>query len=586
MNTPRHCCRALGAPLVTLVALGVTSALPLPAHAGAAYQKRASFAETMVATRERSAGASPEELGRLTVPFMNDFPVEYDWFSQDFIRPDPKSIRDERQRMAARLELQGAGKGGRVQVSKNLVRYMASDRDAALELGLIEKVTKELGSKGYSLKSKARKLRSKRTKVTDPAWLDLYVEACRARREKRMAIVEKSAQRVLFIKRRTIRPSFFAYTEGQSDAQWECHYHPGSSLCLWQTSNGKETVRTLIDSPDGMIRDLDVSWDGKRALFAWKKGRNPKNDDYHLYEMNTSTGKVRQLTQGKGVADFEGRYLPNGDILFNSSRCVETVDCWKTVISNLYTCDKDGKYLRRLGFDQVHTVYPSVLEDGNVIYTRWDYNDRSQMPPQPLFIMNPDGTGQTEYYGNNSYFPTTINHARGIPGTKKLLVVLHGHHTWQAGKLAIIDNKKGRQEGAGIDFVSPRRDIKKKYMDHYGQDEELFRHPWPLSETEYIVAMTPDRQARHSPNRFGLYLMDIDGNRELLHYDTKISSSHPTVLAPRKRPHQRVSTVDYSKDYGTYVMQDVYVGPGLKGIPRGTVKKLRVVGLDFRAAWI
>jgi hypothetical protein len=302
--------------------------------------------------------------------------------------------------------------------------------------------------------------------------------------------------------------------------------------------------------------------------------------------MNASTGKVRQLTQGKGVADFEGRYLPNGDILFNSSRCVEQVDCWKVEVSNLYTCDKDGKYLRRLGFDQVHTVYPSVLDDGNVIYTRWDYNDRGQTPPQPLFTMGPDGTGQTEYYGNNSYFPTTINHARGIPGTKKVLAVLHGHHTWQAGKLAIIDNKRGRQEGNGVEFVAPRRDIKKKYIDCYGQEEELFRHPWPLNEEEYIVAMSPDRQARHSPNRFGLYYMDIDGNRELLHYDTNVSCAHPIVLAPRKRPHQRVSTVDYSKDYGTYVMQDVYVGPGLKGIPRGTVKKLRVVALEFRAAWI
>ena len=77
-------------------------------------------------------------------------------------------------------------------------------------------------------------------------------------------------------------------------------------------------------------------------------------------------------------------------------------------MSNLYTCDRDGRFLRRLGFDQVHTNYPTVLPDGRIIYTRWEYNDRGQMFPQGLFQMNPDGTGQTEYYGNNSWFPTSL----------------------------------------------------------------------------------------------------------------------------------------------------------------------------------
>ena len=54
-----------------------------------------------------------------------------------------------------------------------------------------------------------------------------------------------------------------------------------------------------------------------------------------------------------------------------------------------------------------------------MLYTRWEYNDRGQIFPQALFQMNPDGTGQTEFYGNNSWFPTTILHARGIPGTQQ-----------------------------------------------------------------------------------------------------------------------------------------------------------------------
>ena len=129
--------------------------------------------------------------------------------------------------------------------------------------------------------------------------------------------------------------------------------------------------------PDGVLRDPDVSYDGRRVLFAWKKSLD--EDDYHLYEFDVATGRVRQLTSGLGFADYEGVYAPNGQIIFNSTRCVQTVDCWWTEVSNLYTCDGDGRYLRRLGFDQVHTNYPTVMPDGRILYTRWEYSDRGQM---------------------------------------------------------------------------------------------------------------------------------------------------------------------------------------------------------------
>jgi Tol biopolymer transport system component len=73
-----------------------------------------------------------------------------------------------------------------------------------------------------------------------------------------------------------------------------------------------------------MWYQLDVSFDGKRALFAWKKGPNITDDDYHLYEMDLATKKSRQITSDKGVADYEARYLPSGDIIFASSRCTQT----------------------------------------------------------------------------------------------------------------------------------------------------------------------------------------------------------------------------------------------------------------------
>jgi hypothetical protein len=87
-------------------------------------------------------------------------------------------------------------------------------------------------------------------------------------------------RRVVFAKHFNMGGSHYAYTEGQSDAQHERHFYPGSALCLMELDGPFATIRTLIDDPDGVIRNPDVSYDGSRILFAWKK--SDREDDYHL----------------------------------------------------------------------------------------------------------------------------------------------------------------------------------------------------------------------------------------------------------------------------------------------------------------
>jgi len=474
---------------------------------------------------------------------MKKFPYQTDWF-----------LQDNRNDMKAWLNQKG---------------------DALIEQKLITDLLK------YDPKAKPafNKLKQDNLPTSDVRWLQLYSKLCEARRFNRLEKYIKTKKSIVFTKQHNFVKSFYAYTEGQSDAQGERHFRPDSELCMFRLDSLYGKQRTLLKDPKGRLRDPDVSYDGKRVLFSWKK--SDREDDYHLYEMDLKSRKVRQLTKGLGFADYEGIYLPDGDILFNSTRCVTTVDCWITEVSNLYKCDKNGNYMRRLGFDQVHTNYPKVLNDGRIIYTRWDYNDRGQTYPQPLFQMNADGTQQTEYYGNNSWFPTSLLHTRAIPGSSKVMSIASGHHTNQQGKLCIINTAEGRQEGKGIEFIAPVREQKPERVDAWGQYGDQFCYPLPVNEKEFLVSYAP--LAYHKfRGLWRIYWMDKDGNREILVTDDNYSSTQPMWLGTRKRPPLRPSQVDYRKNYGRYYVQDVYYGPAMEGVKRGTIKELRVVELIYK----
>lgn len=530
---------------------------------GTAYIRKDSWTATMIATRESLAAAQgtveskSAEAARIWTQMEYDFPVEWDWVAQD-----------------------------------HGIHFAAWFADASqhlvMERQMIEHVLAEIKNGSQSLRSEWKQISEHKNPSNRAQGLEFYAKLCEIRRGERLKTVLVQAPRMVFLKHHTILPSFFAYTEGQSDAQNERHFLPNSEVCLLEMNGLRARIQTLLKDPNGAIRDPAVSYDAKRLLFAWKKSLN--EDDYHLYEMDLESSRTRQITSGLGFADYEPCYLPNDDIVFASTRCVQTVDCWWTEVSNLYTCDADGKFLRRLGFDQVHTLHPSVTDDGRILYTRWDYNDRGQIFPQGLFQMNFDGTGQSEFYGNNSWFPTTIGHARAIPGTTKAIAIFMGHHTPQAGKLGLLDPSSGRQENTGAQLIAPPRETPALHIDQYGQEGELFQYPYPLNEREFLVTYAPKGWENNSHGQrfahFSIYYMNLEGRRELLASDATLPCSQPVPVMPRQRPALRPSTVDYTKNQGVCYVQDIYAGPGLKGVPRGTIKRLRVVALEYRPAGI
>ena len=574
----RFSCSAFAGLIAGVVLLGTPSRAATATEGSAAEWVAALHAAKaqvgQLSGRQRAAAAR-EAWRRLE----RRFPLAGDWMLQD--APDEP--------LWAHVAAGGrAGWRSQEELIGDTLSRLLGEANASRWIRMTERVLAELGGDGEPL---ARELTALDRHTNETALAALYLRACEARRAKRLApLLARGREGIVFARHYNMGGSHYAYTEGLSDAQAERHFRPGSSLCLLRMEGTHGVVETLLDAPDGVIRDVDASWDGATILFSWKK--SDRQDDYSLYTMDMTTRKITPVTGDLGHADYEGVILPDGDIVFNSTRCVQIVDCWWTEVSNLYTCGPDGRYLRQISFDQVHTNYPTVTEDGRVLYTRWDYNDRGQLFPQGLFQMYPDGTAQMEFYGNTSWFPTTILHARGIPGTQKVLAVFTGHHSLQAGKLGVLDPALGRQENRGAKLVAPVRDTPAERIDAYGQEGDLFMYPWPLDERHFLVSYAPrgweDRDEGRYRTVFGLYFMDMDGRRELLDIDTEkgISAGRMAPLAARPRPRIRPGAVDYRKNTGVYYVQDVYEGPGLEGVPRGTVRSLRVVALEFRAAGI
>ena len=394
----------------------------------------------------------------------------------------------------------------------------------------------------------------------------------------------------IFVYRNQMKGSFFAYTEALSDARSEATFAPDSYLCaLTIYPDGKTKEHVLLSSKEGVIRDPDVSYDGKKILFSWKKNLT---DDFHIYQLDVSNVDFnseklstlpapQQLTFGR-VADTEAVYMPNGEIVFSSTRCENTVSCYTSEVSNMYMMKADGSFLRRVAFDQVHTSYPQVLPNGDVIYMRWDYNDRGQIFTQSLFTMKQDGSFQTEYYGNKSWFPVSILHARGIPNSEKVIGILSGHHTSQRGKLAIIDIRKGNQEGAGVSMLAPKASAKRVLEDLYGQLGEQFMYPFAFSEDLFLVSYAPDSYVKKGyvlPAH--LFLMDADGRKYCIAKHKYLHALQAVELAPRKLPQPQKSTVDYSKNTAELFVRNIYNGYATSKIPRGKITKLRIVKPKF-----
>ncbi|MBM4028531.1 MAG: hypothetical protein FJ280_24520 [Planctomycetes bacterium] len=346
------------------------------------------------------------------------------------------------------------------------------------------------------------------------------------------------------------------------------------------TSDAPGVLRTLYrPAADVYVGEVDLHSDADRLLFT-QSGR----ENWRVWEMRVDGSGLRQVSQTPGDVDsFDACYLPDGRIVFGSTACWQAVPCWhgQKIVTNLYTMNADGSGMRQVCFDQDHNFHPVVLNNGQVLFHRWDYTGINHIFLRQLMVMNPDGTGQRAVYGVNSWYPNSLYFPRPLPGnSERLICILSGYHgVHKMGQLVLVDTDRGWHEADGlIQRISGRgQPIEPKVVDELvDKDWPKFLHPYPLSDKYFLVACWPNAQAS-----WGIYLADVFDNLLLIREEPGYALLEPVPLMKRPKPPVLADRVDLARKDGVVYLHNVYSGPGLAGVPRGHIKSLRIIAYHF-----
>jgi hypothetical protein len=333
---------------------------------------------------------------------------------------------------------------------------------------------------------------------------------------------------------------------------------PGARLMTLKglRPDGQQTKIMPQDPLHGSFWRPDLSYDAKRVLVSFKP-HNEKN--FHLYEVNLDGSNVRQLTSGI-FDDFDPIYLPDGkNIIFLTTRGHIYVRCMPPtnafVLARMPLDTKPGdKNLYIISRNGEPEYTPSVMNDGRIIYTRWEYTDKPLWRAQSLWTMNADGTQVQTFWGNQSVWPDLLKDARQIPNSERVMFTGSAHHNWHMGCIGIIDPSKGFNFPDGLTKVTQElqwpesgngpTDPKETDEYHTAGNYYDYYSPYPLSEKEFLVSGRRNIDGKRHHDKYVLLLMDVHGNRELIFEgDQYVWDAIP--IRPREVPPVRVDSVNW-----------------------------------------
>jgi len=477
--------------------------------------------------------------------------------------------------------------------------------DEALELATktlayVEKVKKQPKFTVVSLE--ALKLKWKSNTVKPEAYQDFYFSVRHLRRKMILSHPALDFERILI---NVNPPTRYSHNGDQHLGR---HSRIGKGLNFlsdWKTDNLKITPMLKGKLPEGAIRNPDLNYDADKVAFAFCDHTRQGQKRYFLYEAPIDGSSVRQITGTARdsfntwdnratviIEDNDPCYLPDGDIIFISTRCQSFGRCHGGRYNpawTLHRCDANGDKITQLSFGNENEYEPSVLNDGRIVFTRWEYTNRHEMFFHMLWACRPDGTNVTHFFGNDMLHPMMMVEAVAIPGTHRVLTTAQGHHSYNTGTSVILDTNIGENTEDAIQHLTPETPYSESPGG--GWPRPHYSHPYPINQELFLVSRANHhvhKQGQLPPaNNRAIYLIDPVGGREVIYEDHDMASFSPIVIRKRKRPPVTPSMVrPGAPDYGTVFLQNAYLTRkenDPEGIIKpGMIKAVRVVALGVQ----
>ena len=469
---------------------------------------------------------------------------------------------------------------------------------AGKTLAYVEK-SKKLPACAASLKVLQAKWDSKTVKPE--AYEEFYISVRHLRRKMILSHPALDFERILINRNPPTRYSH------NGDQHLGRHSRIGKGLTIlsdWKSDNIKATPMLKEGMlPEGAVRNPDLHYDAEKVAFAFCDHTLEGQKRYFLYEAALDGSSVRQLTGTKRdkfntwdnratviIEDNDPCYLPDDEIIFISTRCQSFGRCHGGRYNpawNLHRCDGNGDNIKQLSFGNENEYEPSVLNDGRIVFTRWEYTNRHEMFFHMLWICRPDGTNVAHFFGNDMLHPMMMVEATAIPGTHRVVTTAQGHHSYNTGTTVVLDTNIGENTEEAIEHITPET----PYSETFGWPNPHYSHPYPINAEMFLVS-----RANHNVHSQGklppaadraIYLIDPSGGRELIYEDPDVASFSPIAIRKRKRPPVMPTMLrPDASDYGTVFLQNAYLTRkenDPEGIIKpGMIKAVRVIAIGVQ----
>ena len=365
---------------------------------------------------------------------------------------------------------------------------------------------------------------------------------------------------IIFVKRKPYTSDHY-YTDINSGTSPDRFVADNGIYVYNLRTRSERAVVRASDMPGGkgFIGKISLSLDAKKVIFDF---RQDPGAGFRIWEVHTDGKGLRQVSfppsdeaekaarwhAGWHTDDIHPCYLPDGKIIFSSTRSEHTVLCGgsaQLVAPGLHRMDADGGHVEQLTNSPLSEFCPVVLDDGRVMYHRWEYIDKGSRVAKSVWALNPDGSKPQELYGLAHDDTTVCMYPQPLPGGNHCFVCVGTGHYPQGGCLGpilLVDFGMGvpmrgpdpdeagyvqgddrypvvnitphvflpRRLSSGWNFLTKDG----KYVhDEEGRKGHLYTHPYPVSDREFLVSCKVNASDHYKDvtNAYALCLIDTKG---------------------------------------------------------------------------